>query len=298
VSIVELETEHASATLLQKLVAAGFNAQVHQTNVHALTVEAEAEQKSNLVETLVDYVFTDWCYDYICLRIAAVYDYLTDDEREYIALLTFHGIRKSDEVIAGLTHDQWRQLVQDAVEHWMDAAGNSPYLNVDGLVRFRVKDYLLATDHSMHEVVEQFLADREYEEFVSMLRYMLDTQPPNEQVLHVYCTNDRVWITDSAGELVRDTAVADAAARASDGDEVNAEDLAMSILITRAPCRIVIHDMSIAAPWPSFSETVEKVFVGRAARCDNCSTCRELLQSTDVYREQNLQRKVIPDKLH
>ncbi len=297
-SIVELETGHATATLLQKLAAAGFKAQVHQTNVHALAVEAEAGGKPILVETLVDYVFTDWCYDYICLRIAAVYEYLTDDEREYIALLTFHGIRTSVDVIAGLTHDQWRQLVQDAVEQWLDEAGNSHYLNVDGLVRFRVKDYLFAIDHSIHDMVEQFLADREYEEFVSMLRYMLDTQPPNEQVLHVFYTNDRVWITDSVGELVRDTAVADVAARASDGDEVNAEDLAMSILITRAPCRIVIHDMSIAAPWPSFSETVEKVFVGRASRCDNCSTCRELLENTDVYGEQNLQRKVIPDKLH
>jgi hypothetical protein len=110
---------------------------------------------------------------------------------------------------------------------------------------------------------------------------MLDAQQPTSQVLHVFCSNEQVWITDEKGDLIRDPQVTEAAVQVSEGGEVNAEDLAMSILITRAPCQIVIHDITVAAPWPSFAETVEKVFLNRAVRCQECSACRQLKEAQE-----------------
>lgn len=242
----------------------------------------------------------DWLYDFIERRTASVYSFLDAEEREYVALLTFHTLRKQREQQPDapriLARPDWKnsngsqppevQRMNDALmpeglsttiaDALRESLRQQQPLSIDAVVRFRLRDPLKGVEKAVDMVVDQFLSDREYEEFVCMLRYMLDQQTPRQQVLHVFCSDERVWICDAQGSLIRDPEVTTAASVASDGEEVNAEDLAMSILITRSPCQIVIHDISRAAPWPSFSETVERVFLERAHRCMNCSTCRKL----------------------
>ncbi|WP_169725477.1 sporulation protein YtxC [Alicyclobacillus contaminans] len=292
--MLQFDSPQALSAFRAKMEAAGLA--VHPVDSHPLVVSLDVDKDTQplLVQTLVDFVFNDWCCLYLCQHMAEAYDYLTEDEREYIALLTLHGLRTSDARWDGLTAGEWRHQVTAAVQSQLANGAAETPLNMGGLARFRARGFLRALDLALKDAVEQFLADKEYEEFVAMLRYMLDAQPPTMQVLHVYCTDDRVWITDAAGKLVRDPAVADAAAQVSDGEDVNAEDLAMSILITHAPCAIIIHDLTVAAPWPSFAETVEKVFIARATRCGNCSTCRQLQVGADAARDTAAPRRALP----
>jgi putative sporulation protein YtxC len=292
VPTLQLATAYAHSILAQKLAENGFKVHTPKSDAHVLLVEWDAEAKSVLVELLTNFILLDWCYEYIHRRVGVLHDYLTDDEREYIALLTFHALRKADGDVAGKTVREWHDFLAESVSELMSQNTEIvSSVHVDGMVRFRMKDYLSLIDTGIQEVLDQFLADREYEEFVSMLRYMLDSQQPSNQVLHVFCSDDQVWLTDAAGDLIRDPMVTQAAEQASDGGDVNPEDLAMSILITRAPCRIVIHDITVAAPWPSFAETVEKVFLDRAVRCRECSTCRRLAEAHDLAGDGSLHHK-------
>lgn len=275
VRIVDLQSELVIHLLSQKLAEMGL--QVHQAGTLGtqIRVECDDEDSEAMERLLLNFVFTDWLYASIDKRLQTLHPYLTDDEREYVGLLVFHALRKEEGPIAGLSVVDWEARVQDAIHVLVQQ--QNPII-IDGVVRFRLRDYLVAADSVMHEMVEQFLTDREYEEFVSMLRYMLDSQPESSQELHVYCTDDLVWISDAQGKLIKDTDVTNAAYQVTEDDEVNAEDLAMSILITRSPCRIVIHDTAKAAVWPSFSETVERVFLQRASRCGGCASCSNLEQ--------------------
>lgn len=294
--IIELETELASSALEQKLTEGGFV--VHPSGEGALgsKVEVVPEADLHFAQLLTHFVFSEWLFEHIDQRMHATHPYLTDDEREYVALLTYHGLRKTEDEIAGMSAEQWQLGVLEAIEKVLDES-SPPYINLDGVVRFRLRAYLGAVDTAIHEMVEQFLADREYEEFVSMLRYMLEAQPPSSQVLHVYCGDDRVWLTDETGRLVKDTEVSRAAQQASEEGNVNSEDLAMSILITRSPCSIVIHDLTHAPPWPSFAETLERVFLDRASRCRNCSTCAQLRQGEPEHRQTGVNHQsAMPDK--
>lgn len=294
--IVQLETEHAGLSLQQKMADCGLKVQATDESVKRLRVEYDLNMTSDVAETITSFIFSDWCYQHIYQRVGLLHDYLTDDEQEYIALLTFHSMRQSDEEIAGMRQSEWNTFILGSVAQVLDSGADPQFVYVDGLMRFRAKKYLTVIDKGIHEVIEQFLADREYEEFVSMLRYMLDSQPASSQVLHVFSANDRVWISDASGELVKDAVVTEAAQHASDDGDVNPEDLAMSILITRAPCQIVIHDLTMDAPWPSFAETVEKVFLGRATRCQECSACKQLKLSKEGYQNLPVHRNAIPDK--
>lgn len=273
VRILDVQSELATDLLVRKLREAGYQVVVDPSATNRLQVRYKDEQSAFLEQGMLGYIVTDWQYAFIERRLGMLHTYLTQEEREYVSLLVFHALRKEEAPIAGLFQSQWQQRLSEAIHELLEQDG--PFF-VDGLVRFRLRDYLTSVDAVIHEMVEQFLTDREYEEFVSMLRYMLDAQPSSTQVLHVYCSNDLVWMCDEQGTLIRDSEVTKAAQQVSEDDDVNAEDLTMSILITRSPCQIVIHDQTVDAPWPTFAETVERVFLDRSKRCEGCPTCTVL----------------------
>ena len=277
VRIVDMQTELAQDPLVQRLTDLGFVIRQHPESTHHLEVECETDESTTVLEnTLLTFIFTEWQYAYMERALRIQHSYLTDDEREYVALLAYHTIRKEDGSIAGQLSDEWKARVQEAIQAAVDSES---MIVLDSLIRFRLRNYLGVVDTVVDDMVEQFLTDREYEEFVAMLRYMLDSQTTSHQVLHVYTTDELVWIGDAQGGIVRDSEVKTVAEQVTDDGDVNAEDLAMSVLITRSPEKIVLHDNSQAAPWPSFAETVERVFLGRVVRCAGCVTCTELRRS-------------------
>ncbi|MDQ0188801.1 hypothetical protein JI721_12615 [Alicyclobacillus cycloheptanicus] len=274
---LEIRSTISSAALSQVLMKDGFEVTGVESDSKRLIVAWGPDGESQLAASVASFLLQDWLHGWIQQRMEAAYSFLDEEEREYVSLLTFHAVRKhwnddgdlpSQETIASLLLEALTKSLYHDVP-----------LNLDAFVRFRMRDAQKEIDGAIQTMVDQFLNDREYEEFVAMLRYMLDAQPRTEQTLHLFCSDERVWLCDASGELIRDAEVTTAAYTVSEGEEVNSEDLAMSILIMRSPCSIVIHDITSAAPWPSFSETVERVFLDRAARCDHCSTCQELMRA-------------------
>lgn len=281
---LELQSNIASVALSQVLIDSGFEVTGVELGRESCVVTLDSDDAARLAEALAAFLQQDWLNGYISQRMLAEYPFLDADEQEYVSLLTLHAIRRQQPGDEAETLGNVTLLV---LETLVESRDRDVPFNLDAVMRFRFRDRLKGVDKAIDTMVEQFLGDREYEEFVSMLRYMLDAQPPTEQTLHVFCTDERVWICDAAGELVRDNEVTAAAHVVSDGEDVNSEDLAMSVLIMRSPCRIVIHDVSVAAPWPSFAETVERVFLDRAGRCESCSTCQGLKRANQHALPEN-----------
>jgi putative sporulation protein YtxC len=294
VRIAELETELANISLAKRLTEAGLLVDPVDHAAQPIVVRWSAEHTNHLLNVVNEFIFSEWLYGYIEYRARILHPYLSEDEREYITLLTLHGLRRMTEPIASKRVSEWIEVIRQAVADVFVEGETAIHMKVDGVMRFRARDYLAAIDDAIREIVEQFLSDREYEEFVSMLRYMLDAQPASAEEIHLYCTDERIWMTDPNGTLIQDREVSAAAFQVTEDEEVNAEDLTMSVLITRSPCNIVIHDLTTAPPWPSFAETVERVFLERSTRCENCSTCAQL-RSNDQHIQGTSSPSAISD---
>lgn len=275
--LATLETEFSPDRLSRKLKDDGFSARVSRTRSGRVMVVVRLSTIDDLASALTKFILTDWLADFVEGRIAEDHPYLSAEDQEYVRLLTCHAFRTKPVDAFDGRWEKWRSNIQDTIRSILMRTGT---VNINGVLRFRARDFLRAVDYTITDVVEHFLADREYEEFVSMLRVMLDAQPLSTQTLHVFCTNERVWICDESGELLQDEEVTAAAKQVSDDDSVDAEDLAMSILIMRSPCAIVLHDLSRGATWPSFAETVERVFLERVSFCGACTTCARLSEQT------------------
>lgn len=194
------------------------------------------------------------------------------EDTEHLVLMSMHEVRSESNVIGDKSYSGWAKDTKAGLELLLETCES---MSIEGFVRFRLHPLVDHFSDMIFEELNQLLLDREYEDSVEMLRLVLDSHPKGQQEIHVFCTSVQVWLTDPSGLMIHDEEVSNAAFHASD-EEVNCEDLAMSILIARSPRTIVLHDLFPEAVWPSFSETLKRVFEDRVTRCGHCSTCRGL----------------------
>jgi putative sporulation protein YtxC len=145
-------------------------------------------------------------------------------------------------------------------------------LVVDGFVTFRCKDYVEELEAALDQAVDEFLLEREYQEFVRLLRYFVESQPARHGVVHAFLQGDGSFqLADQAGRPLNNDALADLAAELAARD-VAMEDLLISALISLAPRSVVLHRGG-GAPSPETLSTVEAVFGPRLAFCPGCPRC-------------------------
>lgn len=146
-------------------------------------------------------------------------------------------------------------------------------LNLKGFITFRLKDYVDDLEDAVDQAVDDFLLEREYAEFIRLLRYFVEAQAPRTERIHVTVSRDGTFhLFDGSlapvdggdlKEFVFDTV----------DTEVAYEDFLVSALISLAPETIVIHDRAERGD-PSSITTVQNVFRERVSVCRGCAFCR------------------------
>ncbi|MBE7025486.1 MAG: hypothetical protein E7408_05470 [Ruminococcaceae bacterium] len=148
---------------------------------------------------------------------------------------------------------------------------DSEMLSLEGFLNFRLKDYKELLKKTAKTAVELYLAEREYEEFITLLKYFVSTQVTEEPVLHVVAeTGGRFSLYGKNGENVQ--SLCDAVAEWSDTTGMTEEDVLLSTLITAAPREITFHRIENVGN-VQLLETVMKVFPGRVHMCERCPLC-------------------------
>lgn len=151
------------------------------------------------------------------------------------------------------------------------------WLNIDGFVRFRLPDYLAELEQALEEAVDEYLLEKEYDEFIRLLRYFVDAQEPRVEKVHVvlgpgggfqlYDSENRNLNSDYLEGFVVDMA----------DSELNYEDLLISALITIAPRQVILHTVDKSRHHNAVN-TIKSVFGERLIQCGGCSRCQQSLQ--------------------
>ncbi len=148
-------------------------------------------------------------------------------------------------------------------------------VNLDGFVTFRLKDYVMDLEHDVDAAVDEFLIDREYREFVRLLRYFVEVQTPKLPEVHVMVQADgRFELRDHLMQPLPDEVSVDFRLE-SQGAEINLEDVLVSSLITLAPREVTVHGDDAAQDLPSV-RTAKQVFGQRMHYCSGCRACEAL----------------------
>lgn len=179
------------------------------------------------------------------------------------------------------------EKVKDHLRQW-------DTLNIDGFIKFRMRDYLRDVKTSIGLAVEQCIADREQREFIRLLRHFVDMQWETQTTVHIVRSpGASIRIIDNEGRPVDGAYLEEFSAELSGGD-LNMEDVLISALITASPKRLVVH----VSPADPFISTVKGVFGDRVEGCPGCDMpgcVGSLLTLADArgYNGTNLGQKAL-----
>jgi len=143
---------------------------------------------------------------------------------------------------------------------------------LDGFVRFRLRDYLEELEDAVDRAVDEYLMEREYREFIRLLRYFVEMQESRVEEVHVLVASNGVYrLVDRENQPLQEDQLDASAVQQLEGD-LAYEDLLVSSLIALAPRLVTVHTCDSAQKLPSL-DTLRSIFAERLLMCDGCPLC-------------------------
>ena len=144
--------------------------------------------------------------------------------------------------------------------------------SLEGLIRFRMPLYHSILDETARCICHIYLVQKEYDEFIGLLKYFVSVQTERPQQIHLLVTDDAYRILDEEGRDITKQCTEELIPK-NEYKYFCADDILLSILITTAPKEIIVHG-EISETKSELFQTVEKVFE-RVKYCGGCKVCKK-----------------------
>lgn len=116
-------------------------------------------------------------------------------------------------------------------------------INIGGFIRFRSREMESDFQGIVDKVVEKYMVDKEYDEFINLLKYFVDIQESKIEEVNIYPGNNGKYIIkDKNGKDISEELVKELK-NTKYTNTSNEEDIIISGLITLSPQKIIIHDV-------------------------------------------------------
>ena len=166
--------------------------------------------------------------------------------------------------------DQRLHAIQEDLKAYFDEYETA---NIEGLVRFRLKRYLSLLEQTAEYVREMYLSKKEYDEFVELLKYFVSVQNERAKLLHVVIEECGVYQLYDIHRRNITRQCFSGWFSEQERVKANMDDLLISVLITEAPKRVIIHGVERMENM-EFLTTIRTVF-DKTEYCGGCELCRK-----------------------
>ncbi|NSW89758.1 MAG: putative sporulation protein YtxC [Firmicutes bacterium] len=242
-----------------------------QTQGKKLSRQAYRALMLNVSNALADYIMRSY-EEKITKRIVnSNYFYFSQSERKDILKAAFKVIRNEDKSFLNtLLQIRRRNII---VKKLMDYFDSSNSIILDGFVNFRLKDYIKDLEEIVEKAVDNFLMEKEYKEFIKLLKYFVDIQEPKFYNVHIVVDeNSQYTLLDEKKQEITNECIKEYMNEIS-GGEINHDDLLVSSLITLAPKKVTIHNIENFKN-KELLETIKSIFHGNITICKGCGLCK------------------------
>jgi putative sporulation protein YtxC len=223
-----------------------------------------------VANALSDIIVEKWEQSLIRKIIRGTYYYFSRDEQDSIARYSGTNLAGNGAVDNPQLYKVNRKAqVLHRLRDYLDSADE---LVLEGFVTFRLRDYIEEVEDAVDRAVDDFLMEREYREFVRLLKYFVDVQEPRMDHVHVLIRPGGSFrLVDDDGSAIKSEYLEEFVVEMVES-EVNYEDLLISALITLAPRSVTVHAHT-TADWDESIETIKAVFGERVKLCERCPVC-------------------------
>lgn len=147
---------------------------------------------------------------------------------------------------------------------------------LDGFITFRLKDLNEELTGLVEKIIEEYVIEKEYSEFIKLLKYFVDIQESRYDVVNIIINSDGDYvIEDGSLNNITDDFFTDFNIDNIKG-EVNKHDILVSALITCAPKKIVVHGM-VNVQNQEVMDTIKNIFMEKLSFCAGCDICQSII---------------------
>lgn len=173
--------------------------------------------------------------------------------------LAINKILKGDQKICSDKDFYCLNKINDIIENIKEFILENDYINIEGFITFRMKNFLKDIECIIDKVVEDYMIEKEYNEFIKLLKYFVDIQDCKlEEVNIIVQKNGSYEVKDSKGLNIFKDFLNEITDVAEEGI-INTEDIIISGLITNAPKKIKIYNEEYCIN-KEFIQTIKSVF--------------------------------------
>lgn len=148
---------------------------------------------------------------------------------------------------------------------------NNKSIILDGFLNFRIKDYISILEEVVDEAVNNFVIEKEYLEFISLLKMYVNSQKSTCDVVHLIYNNENSILLDKDKNIIN---VSDDVFKAKYLSDISfsSNDYALNSLLTLIPKKIYIHLIDNCID--EFIHTLSLIFESRVEICTDCDICK------------------------
>lgn len=147
-------------------------------------------------------------------------------------------------------------------------------LNLDGFLTFRLNEYRQELDDAIDSAVDKFVIEKEYNEFISLLKLYINSKESGASELHLIYNEQEAILLDSNHQKINTYDHIFNAKYLSD-ISFSSNDYALNTILNIAPQKLYIHLFKNNED--EFITTLKLIFEDRIQMCHGCPIC-------DIYR--------------
>lgn len=198
------------------------------------------------------------------------YYFLDDLEKQNIIQ---KSLTKLDELI---NNENFSNVKFDIIKKVLDYLDNNFEFNFEGFLTFRLKDYLKQITIIIDEIANGYFTQREYTEFIKLLKYFLDIQNSKSNLINIIPTRDEYQLLDENFNIIKDEFFE--LLKSSLRINLNKEDILLSRIISLAPAKVIFHKGKDLNYSKDIVEIMGLVFEDRLSFCEGCNYCMNTSQ--------------------
>ena len=142
---------------------------------------------------------------------------------------------------------------------------------LDGFVNFRLNEYIKTLDEVVDYSVQQYVIEKEYKEFINLLKLYIDSKEPTCSLIHLIYANGESTLLDENKHIINlEDNIFDA--QYLSDISFSSNDFALNALLTLLPKKIEIHLCSNYED--EFINTLKLIFGTRIFICTDCNICK------------------------
>lgn len=158
-------------------------------------------------------------------------------------------------------------------------------LELNGFINFRIKDYLSFLDTLLAEAINTFLVEKEYTEFISLLKLYINSQTPCCEKVHVLYSSSHSILLDENQKIINPSDEMFQAKYLSD-ISFSSNDYTLNSLLSLLPKKIYVHLVNYEPD--DFITTLQLIFEDRIQICTNCILCRSSrISQTSIHSDNS-----------